>query len=96
MEAHADTHIPSNYDMRTGLHLAALCPFKQIQECSPLLFSLFVEKYLQALPIVGRQNFYSLPKSAYPGLSCERYLNLSRSNRRYRSQGTIRTSTGMR
>eukprot|EP00965_Chrysotila_dentata_P128551 4249506-Pleurochrysis_carterae.AAC.1 len=64
MGAHADANVTGNYDMGTGLHLAARCPLKQIQKYSPLVLTIFAKKYLHAPPIESHQNFYSMSESS--------------------------------
>eukprot|EP00965_Chrysotila_dentata_P223017 6193337-Pleurochrysis_carterae.AAC.2 len=43
MGARVDANMTGHYDMGTGLHLAARCPIKQIQNYSPLVLTIFAE-----------------------------------------------------
>eukprot|EP00965_Chrysotila_dentata_P213529 6187669-Pleurochrysis_carterae.AAC.2 len=90
MGAPGDASLVGHYDMGSGLHLAARCPIEQIQNYSPLVLTIFAEKYLQAHPIENHQNFYSLPESFY-----RRLFMCALLTHRYRSPGTIRSDTGM-
>eukprot|EP00965_Chrysotila_dentata_P169469 5595604-Pleurochrysis_carterae.AAC.1 len=65
MGAPGDTSLVGHYDMGSGLHLAARCSIEQIQNYSPLVLTIFAEKYLQAHPIENHQNFYSLSESLH-------------------------------
>eukprot|EP00965_Chrysotila_dentata_P146407 4834226-Pleurochrysis_carterae.AAC.1 len=43
--APGDASLVNRYDMGSGLHLAARCPIEQMQNYSPLVLTIFAEKY---------------------------------------------------